>query len=87
MALPKMLSYALGRQLEYYDEAAIREIVAKTKADEYRFQTLIKAVVDSYPFQYKSKSKPGMSVSTGRMPWAEDRTYLDERCSKASALR
>ena len=48
-----MLSYALGRQLDYYDEPAIRGIIARLEADEYRFHTLLQAVVESYPFQYK----------------------------------
>ncbi len=49
----KMLAYALGRQLEYYDEPAVRAIVAALEADGYRFQTLLQAIVASYPFQYK----------------------------------
>ena len=48
-----MLAYALGRQLEYYDEPAVRKILAQLEADDYRFQTLIKAIVNSYPFLYK----------------------------------
>ncbi len=49
----KMLAYALGRELEYYDEPAVRKILAQLEADDYRFQTLIKAIVSSYPFRYK----------------------------------
>ncbi len=49
----KMLTYALGRQLEYYDEPAVRTIIATLEADDYHFQTLLQAVVASYPFQYK----------------------------------
>lgn len=49
----KMLAYALGRQIEYYDEPALRKIIAALEADDYRFQTLVKAIVASYPFQYK----------------------------------
>ena len=49
----KMLAYALGRQLEYYDEPAVRKIIGALEADDYRFQTLIHAIVTSYPFQYK----------------------------------
>ncbi len=49
----KMLSYALGRQLEYYDEPAIRTIVAKVMAENDQMQTLLQEVVLSYPFQYK----------------------------------
>jgi len=51
--ISKMLSYALGRQLEYYDEPAVRTIVAALEDDDYRFRTLLRSVVTSYPFQYK----------------------------------
>jgi mono/diheme cytochrome c family protein len=49
----KMLAYALGRQLEYYDEPAVRAIIAALEVDGYRFQTLVQEIVASYPFQYK----------------------------------
>ena len=49
----KMLAYSLGRQLEYYDEPAIREIISSLEKNDYKFQTLIQKVVASYPFQYK----------------------------------
>lgn len=54
----KMLTYALGRQLEYYDEQAIRTIVMKTTEDDYRFQTLIKSVINSQPFLYRQLPEP-----------------------------
>ena len=53
----KMLAYALGRQLEYYDEPAVRTIIAALAADGYRFQTLLQEIAASYPFQYK-KNRP-----------------------------
>jgi hypothetical protein len=53
----KMLSYALGRQLEYYDEPTVRRIVKAVESDDYRLQTLIHEVVQSYPFQYKRSSR------------------------------
>ena len=53
----KMLAYGLGRQLEYYDELAVRKIVAELQ-DVDRFQTLIQAIVSSYPFQYKKNPSP-----------------------------
>ena len=49
----KMLAYALGRPLEYYDEPAVRKIIASLEADDFRFQTLLHEVVTSYPFLYK----------------------------------
>ena len=49
----KMLSYALGRQLEYYDEPAIRGVIAETKRSGNRLQPLIHQIVQSYPFLNK----------------------------------
>ena len=49
----KMLSYALGRQLEYYDVPAVRKILTVFKEDDYRLQTLLREVCSSYPFKYR----------------------------------
>ncbi|MGZ0167977.1 MAG: DUF1592 domain-containing protein [Planctomycetales bacterium] len=49
----KMLSYALGRQLEYYDEATVRELVAEMQTHERRIPALIHAIVRSDTFQMK----------------------------------
>jgi hypothetical protein len=47
----KMMIYALGRGLEPYDRLPIREIVGKMEQSEFRFQTLIRGIVASLPFQ------------------------------------
>jgi hypothetical protein len=47
-----MLTYALGRKLEYYDAAAVDEIAAATAADGYRFSRLVSEIVASYPFRF-----------------------------------
>ena len=49
----KMLSYALGRQLEYYDEPAVRKILSAFKKDGHRMQTLLREVCASYPFHFR----------------------------------
>lgn len=49
----KMLIYALGRGLEAYDRRTMKEIVEHVESDDYRFQTLIRAVVESMPFQMR----------------------------------
>ena len=58
----KMLAYALGRQLEYYDEPSLRLILKRWAGDDYRLHSLIYGVVESYPFQYKKnpESKPSL---------------------------
>ncbi len=47
----KMMTYALGRQITLADEPAVREILNKTKAANYRLKALIEAIVLSEPFQ------------------------------------
>jgi hypothetical protein len=49
----KLLTYALGRGLEYYDAPAVRTIVRRTAADQYRFSSLILSIVRSAPFQMR----------------------------------
>jgi hypothetical protein len=49
----KLLMYALGRGLEYYDKPAVRAIVREAAADNYRLSSLITAIVTSTPFQMR----------------------------------
>ncbi len=49
----KMLAYALGRGLEPYDLPAVRKITTAVATDGYRSSTLIREIVNSYPFQYR----------------------------------
>jgi mono/diheme cytochrome c family protein len=49
----KLLTYALGRGLEYYDAPAIRKIVRGAAADNYRWSSLIEGIVNSAPFQMR----------------------------------
>jgi hypothetical protein len=45
----KLLTYALGRGLEYYDMPAVRKIVSDS-APDYKLQSMILGVARSYPF-------------------------------------
>lgn len=47
----KMLTFAIGRGIEYYDRCAIDKIVEQMKQNDYRFSALVIAVVESEPFQ------------------------------------
>jgi len=51
----KMLTYAMGRGVEYYDRPAIDEILLKAGRDDGRFISWITAVAESVPFQYRRK--------------------------------
>ena len=47
----KLLTFALGRGLEYYDVEAVDQIVARLEKDEGRFSALMTGIVESAPFQ------------------------------------
>jgi hypothetical protein len=46
----KLLAYALGRGVEYYDLPAVRTITRESAASDYRWSSLILAIVRSAPF-------------------------------------
>jgi hypothetical protein len=50
----KLLTYTLGRGIEYYDEPAIRGIVRNAAADDYRWSSVVLGIVKSAPFQMRS---------------------------------
>ena len=56
----KLLTYALGRGVEYYDTPAIRSIMREAAPNKYRWSDLILGVVQSTPFQ--------MSMTRGSTP-------------------
>ena len=49
----KMLTYALGRGLEYYDMPAVRTIVRDGRSKNFRFSSIVLGIVRSTPFQMK----------------------------------
>ena len=48
-----LLTFALGRGVEYYDAPAVRRIVNDAEKAEYRFSSLILGIVKSAPFQMR----------------------------------
>jgi hypothetical protein len=49
----KLMTYALGRGVEYYDMPAVREVVDQAAEDDYRLSAFIMGVVDSVPFRMR----------------------------------
>ena len=49
----KLLTYALGRGVEYYDAPAVRSILRSAAPQGYRFTSLILGIVNSAPFQMR----------------------------------
>jgi hypothetical protein len=51
----KLLTYALGRGVEYQDMPLVRSIARDAKRSENRFSALVLGVVNSKPFQMNMK--------------------------------
>jgi hypothetical protein len=49
----KLLMYALGRNIQYYDRPVIRTVVREAAADDYTFEALIRGIVESVPFRMR----------------------------------
>lgn len=60
----KLLTYALGRGLEYYDMPVVRDIRANAAAQNYRFSALVKGIVTSTPFRMKKVAQASDQQTT-----------------------
>ncbi|MDE0124915.1 MAG: DUF1592 domain-containing protein [Bryobacterales bacterium] len=49
----RLMTYALGRELDPRDQPAVRRILADSEADGYRFADLVRGVIASTPFQMR----------------------------------
>jgi hypothetical protein len=58
----KLMAYALGRRLEYYDRPAVRKIVRDAAAKQYRWSSLIVGIVQSPGFLMRS-SQPALQAT------------------------
>jgi hypothetical protein len=50
----KLMTYALGRGVEYYDSPAVRKIVRDAEGADYRFSAIIVGIAQSAPFQMRT---------------------------------
>jgi hypothetical protein len=54
----RLLTYALGRGVEYYDLPAVRQILREAAASEYRLSSLLFGITRSTPFQMRRSEEP-----------------------------
>ncbi len=57
----KLMTYALGRGLDFSDEPSVRAIVTRASADHYRFSDLVSGIVKSPEFRMKVKTAPDVA--------------------------
>jgi mono/diheme cytochrome c family protein len=53
----KLLAYAIGRGLEYYDQPAVRKIARDAAQNDYRWSSIIRGVVNSTPFSMSTSHR------------------------------
>jgi hypothetical protein len=54
----RLLIYALGRGVEYYDAPAVRKIMREAASSNYRWSSLITGITNSVPFQMRRAPAP-----------------------------
>jgi len=59
----KLMTYALGRKVEYYDMPAIRKVVSAAKSEEFRFSALVKEIALSDAFMQRTKDAESMETA------------------------
>lgn len=60
-AVEKLMTYALGRGVEYYDMPTVRSIVEETAQDDHRFSSLVLEIVKSPQFRMRTRPEEGSS--------------------------
>jgi len=65
----KLLTYALGRGLEYYDVETVDQIVARLEREQGRFSALLNGVIESAPFQ----KRRNISLTTATSQTSEEK--------------
>ena len=64
----KLLTYAIGRSLEYYDSSAVRGILRRAERNDYRFSSLILGIVESTPFHMRRSTATRPSIDAAARP-------------------
>jgi hypothetical protein len=58
----RLLTYALGRTIDYRDMPAVRKIVHEAKRDDWRFDSIVWQIVTSEPFQMRQAPDKTLSA-------------------------
>lgn len=62
----KLMTYALGRKVEYYDMPEVRKVVRDTAEDDYRFSSLVREIALSEAFTKRTKDAGAGAAQTAQ---------------------
>ena len=60
----KLLTYALGRRIQYFDQPSVRDIVRGADRENDRFSAIVLGIVRSEPFQFKARAPASTDKNT-----------------------
>jgi len=60
----KMLTFAIGRGLEYYDVETVDRIVRRLEAENGRFSALLNGIIESAPFQKQRTGATAIQIAS-----------------------
>jgi hypothetical protein len=64
----RMMTYALGRGVEPSDMPVVRSIVKKASQNNYRLEFIVQSIVESAPFQMRTRLEPGETRVAQSLP-------------------
>jgi hypothetical protein len=59
----KLLTYALGRGLQYYDMPVVRHLLEEARGDHYKFSDIVIGIVESAPFKMRARGPAGQDAA------------------------
>src|SRR5207244_13033608 len=59
----KLLTYALGRGVQYYDAPAVRKVAHEAAPGDYRWSSIIVGIVKSAPFQMRKSAESATTAA------------------------
>ena len=74
----KLMTYAVGRGLKYYDMPVVRSITRDAGRNDYRFSAIVLGIVKSAPFQMKMKPADSRAAS-GSSRKQEAMTFITKK--------
>jgi hypothetical protein len=83
----KLLTFGLGRGLDYHDMPTVRDIVRQGARQDYRFSSLVLGIVNSAPFRTRTKQVDDVTTSAARAEIAAPVSSTTKPLQSRRALR
>ncbi|MEP7353865.1 MAG: DUF1592 domain-containing protein [Acidobacteriota bacterium] len=84
----KLMMYAMGREVEYFDMPTVRKIIKDTKRDNYKFSSIVMGIVSAPAFQSSMvEANPVGTNPTAPKPVAKNSANQKNRTVQVAAVK